>query len=224
VTDLWPLFGLRLTSPRLTLTPVRDDDLDELAVLARRGVHAPDAMPFSNLWTDRRGAAFDRGFAQYFWQQRGRWSPDSWTLPFTVRWEGRPIGIQQIEGQDFPTLRTVGTGSWLGRRYQGHGFGTEMRAAVLSFAFAGLLADYAVSGAYEYNAASIRVSEKLGYERNGVRTDNVRGKPAEAILFRLTRERWFGAARPAVDIDGLAGCAALFGAGGREPHLVSVPG
>src|SRR5215831_17752409 len=104
-------------------------------------------MPFSNLWTDRRGAAFDRGFAQYFWRQRGRWSPESWALPFAVRWEGRAIGIQQIEGQDFPVLRAVGTGSWLGRRYQGHGFGTEMRAAVLSFAFAGLLAECAVSGA-----------------------------------------------------------------------------
>jgi RimJ/RimL family protein N-acetyltransferase len=181
-------------------------------------------LPFSNLWTDRRGAAFDRGFAQYLWRQRARWSPESWTLPFAVRWNGRPVGIQQIEAQDFAVLRTVSTGSWLGRRYQGHGLGTEMRAAVLAFAFAGLRADAAVSGAYSYNAASIRVSEKLGYARNGVRADNVRGASAEAVLFRLTREAWFGAARPAVDIDGLAGCSELFGVGGREPHLVSVSG
>jgi RimJ/RimL family protein N-acetyltransferase len=224
VTDLWPLFGLRLTTDRLTLAPVRDDDLDELAALARRGVHDPDTAPFSNLWTDRRGAAFDRGFVQYFWRQRGRWAPESWTLPFAVRWNGRPVGIQQIEAQDFAVLRTVSTGSWIGKRFHGLGLGTEMRAAVLAFAFAGLRADATVSGAYEYNAASIRVSEKLGYERNGVRVDNVRGKPAEAILFRLTREQWFGTARPAVDIDGLAGCDALFGAGGREPYLLSVFG
>ncbi len=224
MSGLWPLFGLRLTTPRLTLAPVRDDDLDELAALARRGIHAPGAMPFSNLWTDRSGAAFDRGFAQYFWHQRARWTSESWTLPFAVRWNGRPIGIQQIEAQDFAVLRTVSTGSWLGRRFQGHGLGTEMRAAVLAFAFAGLRADAAVSGAYSYNASSMRVSEKLGYERNGVRTDNVRGKPADAVLFRLTREQWFGTARPAVDIDGLADCDALFGAGGREPHLVSVSG
>jgi RimJ/RimL family protein N-acetyltransferase len=219
---LWPLFGLRVTTAQLTLAPVRDDDLDELAALARKGIHAPDAMPFSNLWTERRGVAFDRGFAQYFWRQRARWSPEAWALPFAVRLNGRAIGIQQIEAQEFAVLRTVGTGSWIGRRFQGRGFGTEMRAAVLAFAFAGLCADAAVSGAYAYNAASIRVSEKLGYEPNGVRTDNVCGKAAEAILFRLTRERWFGASRPAVDIDGLADCAGLFGAGGREPHLVSV--
>jgi hypothetical protein len=116
----------------------------------------------------------------------------------------------------------LSTGSWLGKRFQSHGLGTEMRAAVLAVTFAGLRAGAAVRGAYSYNAGSLRVSEKLGYERNGVRVDNVRGAPAEAVLFRLTRERWYGAARPAVDIDGLAGCSELFGAGGREPRLVSV--
>jgi RimJ/RimL family protein N-acetyltransferase len=217
VPALWPLFGLRLTTPRIELAPVCDDDLDELASLARRGIHSPDTAPFSNTWTDLVGTEFERGFAKYFWRQRAHWSPDAWRLPFAVRRKRRLLGIQQIEAKEFPVLRTVGTGSWLGGAFQGRGFGTEMRAAVLAFAFEGLGAAEAISAAYDYNAASISVSQKLGYEPNGVRTDNVRGEPATALLFRLTREQWHRTPRVLVAIDGLQPCADLFGAVEREP-------
>ena len=40
-------------------------------------------------------------------------------------------------------MRTVGTGSWLGRPYQGRGIGKEMRGAVLALAFDGLGAEVA---------------------------------------------------------------------------------
>jgi hypothetical protein len=49
---------VRLTAPRLALAPARDDDLEELAWLARFGIHSPDLSPFSNLWTDRADEAF----------------------------------------------------------------------------------------------------------------------------------------------------------------------
>ena len=81
--------------------------------------------------------------------------------------EDRPIGIQELRATGFATLRTVETGSWLGRAFQGKGIGTEMRAAVLALAFDGLGAEVATSGAIDGNAASRRVSEKLGYEPNG---------------------------------------------------------
>lgn len=219
---LWPLFGLRLATERLTLTPVADTDLDDLTALAQEGIHPPGVPPFSNLWTDRIGSDFELGFAQYFWAQRARWSPGSWTLPFAVRWNDQLVGVQQIESKDFAVLRTVSTGSWLGHSFQGSGLGTEMRSAVLSFAFDGLKGEVATTGAYDYNAASIRVSEKLGYERNGVRRDNVRGAAAEAVLFRMTRESWAGRPRLRVRIEGLEPCRALFGAGSAETHLVSV--
>jgi hypothetical protein len=43
-----------------------------------------------------------------------------------------------------------------------------MRAAVLHLAFAGLGAAEAVSGAFDDNAPSLGVSEKLGYESDGI--------------------------------------------------------
>ena len=78
------------------------------------------------------------------------------------------MGQQEIAGRDYRILREVSTFSWLGLRYQGQGLGTEMRAAVLHLAFAGLGAAEAVSGAFDDNAQSLRVSEKLGYEFDGI--------------------------------------------------------
>ena len=220
--SLWPLFGLRLATARLELAPVGDDDLDELTALAQRGIHDPETTPFSNRWTDRSGAEFERGFAQYFWSQRASWSPAAWAVPFAVRWNGALVGVQQLQSVDFAVLRAVTTSSWLGQSFQGKGIGTEMRGAVLSFSFDVLGADVATSGAYDYNPASVRVSEKLGYERNGVRRDNVRSKAVEAVLFRMTRGLWFCRPRPVVAVDGVEACLELFGAGARDAHLTPV--
>ena len=81
--------------------------------------------------------------------------------------DGVPIGSQSILAEDFATFRMVHTGSWLGRAYQGRGFGKEMRAAVLAFAFDGLGARRAETEAFADNAASNAVtrSHRLRAER-----------------------------------------------------------
>jgi RimJ/RimL family protein N-acetyltransferase len=213
VPRLWPLFGLSLSTARLELTPVTDGDIDELTSVARRGVHDHDAQPFANLWTDHQGSDFEQRFAQYFWAQRARWSVAGWALPFSVRFRGQLIGVQQILAEEFPVLRTVSTSSWLGSAFQGIGLGTEMRAAVLSFGFDALGAEAAISGAYAYSLGSIRVSEKLGYMRNGVRRDDIRGEAVEAALFRLTREAWLDDPPLVAEVRGLEPCLELFGLG-----------
>jgi RimJ/RimL family protein N-acetyltransferase len=168
-------------------------------------------MPFANGWTDYPEHEFGRRFAQYFWSQRASWGVDSWALPFAVFLGGEPVGVQQLTAQRFPVLRTLGSGSWLARAHQRRGIGSEMRAAVLHFGFATLGAEDAVSGAYLYNSGSLGVSRKLGYEPNGTRRDVVRGAPAEALLFRLSRERWQAGERTEVAVDGFEACAELFG-------------
>jgi len=190
VSDLWPLFGIRVRSRRLELRPPGDEEIAALATVARRGIHDPKVMPFPLGWTDRTGDDFDRGFAQYFWAQRACWSLESWTLPFAVFLGREPVGVQQLSADAFPVTRTVGTSSWLARSVQASGLGTEMRAAVLDFAFSALGAEVATSTAYTFNTASIRVSEKLGYEENGVRREVVRGRSQETLLFRMSRDAW----------------------------------
>ncbi len=92
-----------------------------------------------------------------------------------------------------------------------------MRAAVLELAFAGLGATRALSGAIEGNAASTRVSEKLGYEAAGSSVVSPRGAPLREIEFVLTRERWDRHRTAAVTLEGLPQCLPLFGlASGME--------
>ena len=70
----------------------------------------------------------------------------------------RLIGAQDVRAHDFAVLRTVSTGSWLGREHQGRGRGREMRAAVLHLAFAGLGCLIAQTAAYADNGPSLGVS------------------------------------------------------------------
>lgn len=58
-----------------------------------------------------------------------------WRLNFLVRLDGWVIGSQGLSGEQFAIRREVTTGSWIGMRHQGVGIGTEMRSAVMQFAF-----------------------------------------------------------------------------------------
>ena len=49
--DCWPLFDLRIVTPRLELRYVNDSDASELMALAAEGIHADDFMPFGIPWT-----------------------------------------------------------------------------------------------------------------------------------------------------------------------------
>ena len=211
-TDYWPIRGLTLTTPRLRLRPPTEDDLGALADLAGRGVHDPQTMPFNVPWTDLPPQERGCSVLQHQWRLQAEWTAQRWTLGLVVVEGAAVVGYQNIRGHDFALLREVGTGSWVGLEHQGRGIGTEMRAAVLHLAFAGLGAVEATSGAFEDNPASYRVSQKLGYEDDGVRRLVVRGQVATARGLRLTRERWAERATTPVVIAGLEACLPMFGA------------
>ena len=211
MTDLAPLYRLRLLTPRLELRLGTHDELVELGRLAERGVHPPEEMPFAVAWTDRIGEPdFLEGFLAFHEGHLRDWSPDKWELGFLV-WEHLElVGTQGVFSQRFAERRRVGTGSWLGRAHQGRGIGTEMRAAVLELAFRGLGATTAESGWLEGNHASRRVSEKLGYVEVAVHTKSPRGVPVAEHEVRVTRERWTSPVE--VTIEDLEPCLPLFGA------------
>jgi RimJ/RimL family protein N-acetyltransferase len=116
-----------------------------------------------------------------------------------------------MDAVNFAVLREVNTGSWLGRKYQGQGIGTEMRAAILGLAFGGLGAEYANTDAHSDNAASLGVTRRLGYTENGSERRLVRGRPVEARRFRLDRASWQARPFVSVEIVGLEPCLPLFG-------------
>ncbi|MFJ8045175.1 GNAT family N-acetyltransferase [Kitasatospora sp. NPDC096147] len=212
--DHWPLSGLRLRTPRLELRLPSDDQLAALADVAAAGVHEPDRMPFLVPWTDLPPAERARSVVQYHWLRRGDWTPEDWSLTLAVLEDGRVVGQQALYAREFATLREVRTSSWLGTAHQGRGIGTEMRAAVLHLAFAGLAAREAKSGALEGNEASWEVSRKHGYQPDGIDRHVVRGQAVVTRRLRLTRARWDERERRVpVRVEGLAPCLPLFGAG-----------
>jgi RimJ/RimL family protein N-acetyltransferase len=206
------LFDLRLKTPRLELRLPTDADLLELVRVAREGVVEESRTFFAVPWHKLPSPAFERQFLQHWWATRGSWDPSKWNLGLAVVVDGQPVGIQDVMGREFAVRKAVVTASWLGRAYQGRGYGTEMRAAVLALAFDGLGALVAESGYFEGNSASARVSAKLGYSDNG---DEVWAVGAERIVERrlaVKRESWKKDLVP-VTIEGLEPCLKLFGVG-----------
>jgi RimJ/RimL family protein N-acetyltransferase len=207
----WPLHGLRLRTPRLELRLPGLEELEALAQLSADGVHDPGWMPFLVPWTDLPPLERARSVMQFHWRTQGDWTPQDWTLQLAVFLGGAVVGTQGLSGRDFAIVREVSTGSWLGQRYQGQGIGTEMRAAVLDLAFAGLDAESAISGAVAGNSASMAVSRKLGYQPNGLARARIRDASGQEQRFALDRDRWRQHRTVPVEIDGLRPCLPQFG-------------
>lgn len=208
----FPLYGLRLTTPRLVLRLPDPAELAALADLAAEGVHDPAVMPFSVPWTEAGPAVRARGVVQHHWDMLSRIGVERWSIPFAVFVDGEVAGMQDVGAREFALTRQVGSGSWLGQRFHGRGIGTEMRAAVLHLAFAGLGAEVAVSAAHVDNPSSLAVSRKLGYRENGTERVTPGGKANVLQRLILDRETW--EARRSVDvvIEGLDECRDMLGA------------
>ena len=212
LTDIWPLFGLAITTPRLTLSYPTDAHAAGLANAATRGIHPEGLSPFMNdfslLPPDERA----RSVVQYQWKGRAEFSVEKWTLPLIVLVDGDVVGVQDAFTSHFALTRAVTTGSWLAADRQGQGIGTEMRRAILHLLFDGLGAEVAHTEAFAHNASSQGVTRKLGYledgETIGKRGD---GKAERSLRFRMTREQWDQVPSDDLTIHGLEPCLPLFG-------------
>lgn len=208
---VWPLYGLRITTPRLELRLPDLETLAELAGVAAGGVHDGASMPFTVPWTDASPEERGRGTFQHVLRTVAEWSPQAWTLSLAVRCEEKVVGRQDLTASGFAVTREAETGSWLGLAHHGRGIGTEMRAAVLHLAFEGLGARWVTSAAMTDNPASLGVSRKLGYREDGVTVAAVRGEARTLVRLRLGREDWEAHRTVPVGIEGLEPCRELFG-------------
>jgi len=206
----WPLRNLVLRTQRLELRPDDDYGLYQLIEVARAGIHPPEYMPFGIPWTDAPDAELGVNSLRHYWSHRAQLRPDDWHVHFLIRLDGKVIGEQAVHGRNFAVTREVSTGSWLGREFQGHGYGTEMRAAVLAFAFDHLGAIQARTSAFADNEASLRVSRSLGYIDDGTTRDSRRGAPAVQLRMLVTADR-FAKFRPLwkLEADGVDECLPL---------------
>ena len=199
-----------MRTPRLEWRLPRDEEFADLIAVVDAGVHDPELMPFTIPWTDQEPAVRAVSAAQHWWGARAHWSVDDWGFTGAVFVEGRPVGVQGMFAKKFRIVRSVESGSWLGKEYQGRGLGREMREAMLHLAFAGLGAEEAISGAFEDNAASLAVSRSVGYVENGEGRMSRREESARMIRFRLDRRTWEQRRRDDIEIAGLETCLHMF--------------
>ena len=215
LVDRWPLFGLRVTTPRLQLRYPDDELCLALAELALDGVHDPSSMPFSVPWTEAPPEELPRNSLQWYWRNRAELTPTKWNLDLAVLVDGTVVGVQGLMAEHFGERRGVETGSWLGLAHQSKGIGTEMRRAVLHLAFAGLDAAFAETSAWEDNPTSLAVTRKLGYTPNGDLIQLRKGVATRMERFRMERSWWHdNLASDDVTIEGLAPCLPLLGSAG----------
>ncbi len=210
--DYAPL-QIRVVTPRLELVGATDEMLAKLVPLVEGGKTfaepAPydDPMPFYESDPEARVHEWLRSR----WRGRATFSPSQFRLSFVVVVDGEAVGMQDLIAEKFDACGTVLTFSWLSTDVRRRGLGTEMRSAVLHLAFAGLDAQEASSDAFVDNLGSNRVSELLGYEKNGVEWDTRRGEPAILQRWRLTRRNWEGHRRDDIRLHGVPAMRRLIG-------------
>lgn len=210
MSPAWPLFDLRLRCRGLELRVVRESDLARLAEVRPDDFeHDPRAEMFAglDLRQNRRRLVY-----QEYWRNLGTWSPTSWYLDMAVTADGEVVGVQSLEAEQFPSVRTVDSGSWLIPAVRGRGLGVAMRMAVLGLAFDHLGALAAVTSADSGNAASLGVSRRIGYQPNGVSLNSSGHGRIELTHLRLTVAAWraSGYGRD-VTVTGFEPCRPWFG-------------
>ncbi|MFC1960887.1 GNAT family N-acetyltransferase [Chloroflexota bacterium] len=102
------------------------------------------------------------------------------------------LGYLEIDGVLW-AHGVAGMGIGIGATEQrGQGFGTEAGALGLRFAFAELNLHRITATVFDYNAASLRMCEKLGFQREGVFREFLcrDGQRHDMILLGLLRHEW----------------------------------
>jgi len=169
---------LRIETGRLLLRPVAEEDLDgivagiddfEVSKMLARVPH-----PY------RRSDA--EGFLAALREDGSR------NIALTIRDAGGVIGGLGLTG-----LRSEREfGYWLARAAWGKGYATEAGRAFLAHLFQVEGLDIVRSGVFHDNPASLRVQDKLGFERTGTRMVHclARRRHIEHVDTLLTKERY----------------------------------
>jgi RimJ/RimL family protein N-acetyltransferase len=144
---------LRLETARLTLRPLRDDDLDEMCLL----LGDRDGLALWGEPLDHEGSRrwIERNKERYRAHGFGR-------CAVILRATGALVGDCGLHRTVVEGVSEVELGWIVARAHRGEGIATEAGLAWRDFAFTRLGLDRIVSMISEQNLASRRVAEKLG--------------------------------------------------------------
>jgi RimJ/RimL family protein N-acetyltransferase len=155
----------------------RDDQLDiRTARLQLRPPRASDAERLFELfadwevirWLDSPPWPYTIEHAHAFIAARARPNPAVVTAAIVL--DGGLIGMTDArlrEGGAMQREPGYHLGYWIGEPFWGRGYMSEAARGFLAHMFAAITQDPITSGAFTDNVASLRVQEKLGFERSG---------------------------------------------------------
>ncbi|MEP1122579.1 MAG: GNAT family protein [Ilumatobacter sp.] len=207
----WPLFDLEVRTPLLTLRYPDDDLLVEMLDVAAAGIHDDDFMPFSVPWTRLEAPQLHSEALRFHWRSRAEARRDSFRLPLAVIVDGEVVGASDLMADEFPVLRQVTTGSWLGRPFQGRGLGKEMRLATLTLGFDGFGAEVATTGFWHDNGPSQGVTRSLGYRYQGTRRAVREGVATDLVGYEMDSTHFATLRRDDITLHGVEPALDLLG-------------
>ncbi len=179
-----PPEGVTLTTGRLLLRPLRDEDGPRLAELAndRQVAEGTLALPFP----------YTRLHAEHFirHEREERVKASFFACAIERREDGQLIGVIGLTFQ--ADHRRAELGYWLGVPYWNQGYVTEAGRAMLDYGFGVLGLNRVFASHYTSNPASGRVMQKLGMHQEGVlRQHLVRFDiPRDVVVYGLLRSEW----------------------------------
>ena len=92
---------------------------------------------------------------------------------FAIEVNGEFIGLVDLHSVDHRNKKAE-VGAWIGRKYWGKGYGTEALKQILKLAFDKLKLHKVTGIAFEWNIASRRIMEKVGFKYEGTLRDDYR--------------------------------------------------
>jgi RimJ/RimL family protein N-acetyltransferase len=173
-----------LRTERLLLRPVRPGDTE--AIFALLGNWEVIRWLSSPPWP------YTRDHARAFVEARMKQDPDGRLFFAIARDDALIGGVSVRAGAAGASGRSPILAFWLGQPYWGRGYMTEAARAFITHLFAATAVDTIYTGAFADNAASLRVQEKLGFERTGetMHYSRPRGEKLLHINTELARSRF----------------------------------
>lgn len=194
------LKSIRITTAQLVLRLPESDEWRKFAAEVAGRVVPSGAEHFVGGWAQLPSPEFEDAYVAGRRRRLETFAPEKWGIELGAFEQEQLVGQVSVYGQDWPANREVTTASLVHPDLRGAGLGTEMRVAVLSFAFEVLGASTAWSGASLDNVPSNRVSEKLGYAQVGVEQRDTGAGTTTFTRLRLAASEWKPV--PGIEVEG----------------------